>query len=179
MAVPVVYMVTTVAIFFKIALAVCGNLEKGLTSFLTESSSRFKMGGSLPFAYDDPSNSEVKFKQMLIEALGCGSIENARSQLCARCVPLISAYEFILDRLTADEPRYNILCVVHYSSNCIYFSCKGSCVGVSYYLVLHADSPTVELDVMDELLKKAVSAFPVVLFVVKTESGRHGCGGSL
>ena len=121
-------MATTVAIFLKIALAVCGNLEKGLTTFLTESSSRFKMGGSLPFAYDDPSNSEVKFKQMLIEAFGCGSIENVRSQLCARCVPLISANEFILDRLTADEPRYNILCVVHYSSNCIYFFCKGSCV---------------------------------------------------
>lgn len=66
------------------------------------------MGGSLPFAYDDPSNSEVKFKQMLIEAFGGGSMENSRSQISARCVPLISANEFILDRLTADEPRYTI-----------------------------------------------------------------------
>ena len=109
-AVPVVYGRHSrgKTIFLKVSLAVCGNLEKGLISFLTESSSRFKMGGSLPFAYDDPSNSEVKFKQMLIEAFGGGSMENSRSQISARCVPLISANEFILDRLTADEPRYTI-----------------------------------------------------------------------
>ena len=35
-------------------------------------------------------------------------MENSRSQISARCVPLISANEFILDRLTADEPRYTI-----------------------------------------------------------------------
>ena len=87
-AVPVVYGRHSrgKTIFLKIALAVCGNLEKGLLSFLTESSSHFKMGESLPFAYDDPNNSEIKFKQMLIEAFGGGSIENSRLQMSARCV---------------------------------------------------------------------------------------------
>ena len=49
--------------FVKIALAVCGNLEKGVATYLSASSTRRKMGASLPFAYDDPSNSEAKFKQ--------------------------------------------------------------------------------------------------------------------
>ncbi|KAL5499864.1 hypothetical protein EMCRGX_G011329 [Ephydatia muelleri] len=62
------------------------------------------------------------------------------------CVPLISANEFILDRLTADEPRF--LC------RCILLPCA-------------ADSPNVELDVMDDLLKKAVAAFPVALSIGK------------
>ena len=90
----------------KIALAVCGNLEKGMTTYLSASSTRMKMGSSLPFAYDDPSSSEVKFKQMIIEAFGGASIENARQQLTARCVPLITANEFIIDKLSTDEPRY-------------------------------------------------------------------------
>ena len=91
--------------FIKIALAVCGNLEKGLVTFLSASSSRTKMGGSLPFAYDDPSSSEMKFKQMLIEAFGGASVENARHQVVAHCVPLITANECIIDKLNADEPR--------------------------------------------------------------------------
>lgn len=44
-------------ICFKIALAVCS--KRPLLSFLTESSSHYKMERSLPFAYDDPSNSET------------------------------------------------------------------------------------------------------------------------
>ena len=91
--------------FVKIALAVCGNLEKGLATYLSTSSTRAKMRGSLPFAYDDPSTNEVKFKQMIIEAFGGASVENARQQMRARCVPLITANEFIIDKLTADEPR--------------------------------------------------------------------------
>ena len=96
--------------FVKIALAVCGNLEKGLATYLSASSTRTKLGGSLPFAYDDPSNSEVKFKQMIIEAFGGASVENARKQLSARCVPIITANEFIVDKLAADEPRYVYEC---------------------------------------------------------------------
>jgi len=44
-------------------------------------------------------------KQMIIEALGGASVENARQQMTARCVPLITANEFIIDKLTADVPR--------------------------------------------------------------------------
>ena len=46
------------------------------------------------------------FKQMLIEPFGGDSIEN--SCMITICAPLISANHFILDRLTADEPRYII-----------------------------------------------------------------------
>ena len=91
--------------FVKIALAVCGNLETGLATYLSASSTWTKLGGSLPFAIDNPSNSEGKFKQMIIEAFGGASVENTRRQLIAQCVPLITANEFIVDKLSADEPR--------------------------------------------------------------------------
>ena len=86
--------------FVKIALAVCGNQETGLTTYLSASSTQTKLGGSVPFAYDVPSNSEVKFKQMIIEAFGGASVEHARKQLTARCVPLITANDFIVDKLS-------------------------------------------------------------------------------
>ena len=88
----------------KIVLAVCGNLEKGVATYMSASSTCMKVGASLPFAYDDPSNSEAKFKQMIIEAFGGASVEHARWQVTARCVPLITANEFIIDK-PADEPR--------------------------------------------------------------------------
>ena len=107
MAVPVVYGRHSrgKSNFVKIALAVCGNLEKGLATYLSASSTWTKLGGSVPFAYNDPSNSEVKFKQMIIEAFGGASVEHARKQLTARCVPLITANDFVVDKLSADEPR--------------------------------------------------------------------------
>ena len=91
--------------FVKIALAVCGKLEKGLATYLSASSTRTKLGGSVPFAYDVPSNSEVKFKQMIIEAFGGASVEHARKQLTAQCIPLITANDIIVDKLSADELR--------------------------------------------------------------------------
>ena len=42
---------------------------------------------------------------MIIEAFGGASVENARRQLIAQCVPLITVNEFIVDKLSADEPR--------------------------------------------------------------------------
>lgn len=90
----------------RIALAVCNNIEKGFISHLTESSSRQKIGGSLPFVYDDPSvNCASKLKQMIIEAFGGGVMENRKEQLAAQCVPLVSANLDVVDKLTADVPR--------------------------------------------------------------------------
>ena len=90
----------------KIALAVYNNREKGFTSHLTESSSRQKIGGSLPFVYDDPSTScTAKLRQMIIEAYGGGVMENRKEQLAAQCVPLVSANMDVIDKLTADVPR--------------------------------------------------------------------------
>jgi len=42
---------------------------------------------------------------MILEAFGGASVENARRQLTARCVPLITANEVTVDELSADEPR--------------------------------------------------------------------------
>ena len=91
----------------RIALAVCNNYEKGFISHLTESSTRQKIGGSLPFVYDDPStNYASKLKQMIVEAFGGGVLENRKEQVSAQCVPLISANLDVVDKLTVDVPRY-------------------------------------------------------------------------
>ena len=44
-----------------------------------------------------------------------------------------------------------------------------------YLLPCAADSPNVELDVMDDLLKKAVAAFPVALSIGKKNRGLGCC----
>ena len=106
-AIPIVYGRTSKgkSNLLKICLSVCNNLERGFTTHLTESSSRQKLSGSLPFVYDDPSSSEMKFKQMLVECFGGALMENARESVSARCVPLISANFDIIEKLTADVPR--------------------------------------------------------------------------
>lgn len=91
--------------FVKIGIAACGNLENGMVTYLSSSSLCTKMKGSLPFVYDDPSNTTTQFKQIIIEAFGGAGVEHSREKVKPRCIPLITANEFIVDKLTADEPR--------------------------------------------------------------------------
>jgi len=95
----------------KVSLSVCGNLESGYLTYLSESSARRRLGSSLPFAYDDPNGTEEKFKRMLITAFGGAGQENQRGCGCVtpRCVPLVTANEFIIDNLTEDDPRYTYM----------------------------------------------------------------------
>ena len=80
-------------------------MEDSLVTYLTSSSSRSRLKASIPFAYDDPSNTTTQFKQIIIEAFGGAGVEHAREKLKARCVPLITANEFVVNKLAADEPR--------------------------------------------------------------------------
>ena len=50
---------------------------------------------------DDPSNTEDKFKRMLITAFGGGMQENQQGRVSPKCVPLITANQFVIDALTA------------------------------------------------------------------------------
>jgi len=86
----------------KLVVASCGN-PGGVVGYLSESSARKKLGSSLPFAYDDPSNTEESFKRML--AFGGTIQENQQGKVSAKCVPLITANEFVIDSLTEDDPR--------------------------------------------------------------------------
>ena len=89
----------------KMAVAVCANLEKGYVTYISESSGRKKLGSGLPFAIDDPSKSQDKFKEMLIQTYGGATMENEKGVITPKCVPLITANEFIIDALTSDDPR--------------------------------------------------------------------------
>ena len=90
----------------KVALSVCGNLDSGYVTYLSESSARKKLGSALPFVYDDPNSTEDKFKRMLITAVGGAAQENQRGRITPRCVPLVTANQFIVDNLTEDDPRW-------------------------------------------------------------------------
>ncbi len=88
----------------RLAVTACGN-PSGVVAYLSESLARKKLGSSLPFAYDDPSNTEDKFKRMLITAFGGGMQENQQGRVSPKCVPLITANQFVIDALTEDDPR--------------------------------------------------------------------------
>lgn len=89
----------------KMALAMCANLEKGYVTYISESSGRKKLGSGLPFVIDDPSKNLDKFKEMLILAFGGATLENEKGSISTKCVPLITANQFIIDALTSDDPR--------------------------------------------------------------------------
>ena len=86
-------------------MAACGNPENGVVTYLSDSLAQKKLGSSLPFAYDDPSSTEDKFKHMLITAFGGAGQENQHGHISPRCVPLVTANQFIIDALTEDDPR--------------------------------------------------------------------------
>ena len=64
-----------------------------------------QIGLSLPFAFDDPNQSEDKFKSMLIQAFGGASLENDVEKITPRCVPIITANDHIINALTDDHAR--------------------------------------------------------------------------
>lgn len=97
----------------KMALALCANLERWYLTYISESSGRKKLGCGLPFAIDDPTKSHDKFKEMLIQAFGGATMENEKGVVVPKCVPLVTANQFIVDALTSDDPRWN--CVIVHS----------------------------------------------------------------
>ena len=88
----------------KLSLAMCANTD-GVVTYISESSARKKIGLSLPFAFDDPNQSEDKFKSMLIQAFGGASLENDVEKITPRCIPIITANDHIINALTDDHAR--------------------------------------------------------------------------
>lgn len=89
----------------KIAVAMASNFPKGVVTHLTDSTARMYLSGSLPFLYDDPSNDQV-LKPMLMNSFGGAEISTQRQQFTARCSPIITANEFLLDDLVKADRRY-------------------------------------------------------------------------
>lgn len=102
----------------KVALAIVGNYPKGYTIYLTDSMARSYLGGALPFVYDDPSSDRV-LKPLLINSFGGAEMGTQRQQFVARCSPIITANEFILEDLVKSDKRYFMT----------FYTCRRICVG--------------------------------------------------
>ena len=91
----------------KVAIATAGNYPKGVVSHLTDSAARSYLSGALPFLYDDPTRDDV-LKPLLMNSFGAGEMSTHRQKLSARCVPLITCNEHILDELLKADQRYPV-----------------------------------------------------------------------
>ena len=89
----------------KIALAATCNLTRGFQTYISESIARQQLSGALPFVLDDPSSTAV-LKQILINSFGGGEMSTQRKHLIARCAPIVTANNFVVDELTEADPRY-------------------------------------------------------------------------
>lgn len=88
----------------KAAISMCGNYPKGCTGFLTDSMARSHLGGALPFLYDDPSNDSV-LKPLLMNSFGGVEMGTRRAQFSARCSPIVTCNEFVIDNLSKADDR--------------------------------------------------------------------------
>ena len=67
-------------------------------------------GHCMPFAYDDPENAEL-VKQFLINAFGGAGMGTEHRQFHARCTPLITANEHVMEQLSLAGARYINSCM--------------------------------------------------------------------
>ena len=88
----------------KLAIAMCGNYPKGCVGYLTDSMARSLLSGALPFLYDDPSNDTV-LKPLLMNSFGGLEMGTRRAQFAARCSPIVTCNEFVIDSLARADDR--------------------------------------------------------------------------
>lgn len=89
----------------KIALAMAGNFPKGYAIYMTDSMARSFLSGALPFVYDDPSDDRV-LKPLLMNSFGGAEIGTQRTQFSARCSPIVTANEFVVEQLMRSDKRF-------------------------------------------------------------------------
>ena len=95
----------------KVALAAVGNYPKGYTIYLTDSLALSYLGGAVPFVYDDPSSDRV-LKPLLMNSFGGAEMGTQRQQFVARCSPIITANEIILEDLAkANKWHSTCMCI--------------------------------------------------------------------
>ena len=75
-----------------------------LTGYLTDSMARGHLGGALPFLYDDPS-SDMVLKPLLMNSFGGTEIGTRRAQYAARCSPIVTCNEFVIESLSRADDR--------------------------------------------------------------------------
>ena len=106
----------------KVAIAVCGNYPKGCTGYLTDSMARGHLSGALPFLYDNPSSDTV-LKPLLMNSFGGTEIGTRRAQYSARCSPIVTCNEFVIESLSRADDRLaeSVCSKVRYHLPCIIY----------------------------------------------------------
>ena len=73
---------------------------------------RGHLSGALPFLYDDPSSDPV-LKPLLMNSFGGTEIGTRRAQYAARCSPIVTCNEFVIESLSrADDRSVELYCYV-------------------------------------------------------------------
>ena len=88
----------------QIVLSAIGNYPGGYNIHLTDSMARAYLKGALPFVYDDPQNLDV-LKPLLMNSFGGAKMSTRISESFARCSPIVTANEEIVDSLAASDER--------------------------------------------------------------------------
>ncbi len=88
----------------QICLAAMGNYPCGSHQYLTESVARAYMANGVPFLYDDPSNMDV-LKPILMNSFGGAKMTTQHGEFVARCSPLITANDALIDDLSKADER--------------------------------------------------------------------------
>ena len=89
----------------QIVLSAVGNYPGGYTIHLSESVARSYLRSALPFVYDDPKNLDV-LKPLLMNAFGGAKMSTQHGEHFARCTPIVTANDEILDNLATCDERY-------------------------------------------------------------------------
>ena len=72
--------------------------------YLTDSMARGHSSGALPFLYDDPSSDTV-LKPLLMNSFGGIDIQTRKAQYAARCSPIVTCNEFVIESLSRADDR--------------------------------------------------------------------------
>ena len=88
----------------KLSVAAVGNYPTGYCIHLTESKARSHLSRALPFLYDDPSKIDV-MKPLLMNSFGAAKMSTKCEDLVARCVPLVTANDHVLDSLSKEDVK--------------------------------------------------------------------------
>lgn len=87
----------------ELSLAMAG-LHNVKYTQMTEALLRKLLFGSMPWVYDDPSDTGF-LQTILIDVFGGAGIGNSRRQGSAQAAPIVTANEFILDILREKDER--------------------------------------------------------------------------
>ena len=146
----------------KVAIAMAGNFPKGVVSHLTDSTARSYLSGALPFLYDNPTHDDV-LKPLPMNSFGAEEMSTHRQKFSARCVPIVTCNERILEDLVKADQRY---CTVMFRL-LLELSCSLTCRFLARALLVpfahHA--PAASIDTLDEILREAPSALPQAIKV--------------